>query len=612
MLPSSWRIALLVLVSVGFCASAVAENASSDPPQAQLDQRIAELIAQLGADQYSVRERAQRDLEQLGLEAFDALYEAQKHEDIEVAMRARHLVQRLRVNWSLDSDPPAVKDILQNYGDQGEAERRNRMERLAGLDDDRAVAALCRLVRFETSEVLSKRAALLVLGMLSGPSETPPQEMSTSLSRYVGRSKRPGADWLRLYAKTLEDPEPTIPRWEHLIRAEQASLSQGPNDKYNRDIVRDLLRWHVDLLRRLDQRDEALVAMRNTLDLLDGTREQLIDTVDWLMQREAWQVVDEVADRFSHDFESNALLLYRLAECREKQGKSELADETAERALAIQADEPDPHMVVAVSLEDRGLFKWARREYERVMEIGPLGSVSDLGARLMLAEMLHDMSDELPAAQTLQKAVDAMDADPNVMQIVERRFYREPGSVRSRMHYFYAQHYLSVGDREKHREHLSEGVKNDPTDADVLIAMYRVPDADAPWRKNTLARIDAAVGHFRTEIKEYEQEYAQAQSQIMRDGVGRRLAMLHNQLAWLVANTEGDFDEALRSSQRSLELNPDSGGYLDTLGRCYYARGELQQAVKTQRRAVELEPFSGQIRRQLETFEKALAQSKSK
>ena len=81
----------------------------------------------------------------------------------------------------------------------------------------------------------------------------------------------------------------------------------------------------------------------------------------------------------------------------------------------------------------------------------------------------------------------------------------------------------------------------------------------------------------------------------------------YNQLAWLISNTEGDQQEALRCSQKSLELKPNEAGYLDTLGRCYFALGDYENAVKTQTRAVELNPFSGLMSKQLELFREALA-----
>jgi Flp pilus assembly protein TadD len=71
-----------------------------------------------------------------------------------------------------------------------------------------------------------------------------------------------------------------------------------------------------------------------------------------------------------------------------------------------------------------------------------------------------------------------------------------------------------------------------------------------------------------------------------------------------VGNTFGDFDEAVKLSRKSLELRPNYAGFLDTLGRCYYAKGDLVNAVKYQAQAVKLNSYSGQIRRQLEFFVK--------
>ena len=86
-----------------------------------------------------------------------------------------------------------------------------------------------------------------------------------------------------------------------------------------------------------------------------------------------------------------------------------------------------------------------------------------------------------------------------------------------------------------------------------------------------------------------------------------KLAQRLNDYAWLVGNTEGNVEQALRFSQESLRLRPGTPGYLDTLGRCYYRLGDCENAVKFQRQAVRRDPHSGQLIRQLELFESALA-----
>ena len=75
-----------------------------------------------------------------------------------------------------------------------------------------------------------------------------------------------------------------------------------------------------------------------------------------------------------------------------------------------------------------------------------------------------------------------------------------------------------------------------------------------------------------------------------------------------MSNTEGDYQQAVEHSLRSLELKPDSPSYLDTLGRCYYAVGDLEKALEAQREAVRLHPHLQVMQDQLALFEAAYAE----
>jgi len=150
----------------------------------------------------------------------------------------------------------------------------------------------------------------------------------------------------------------------------------------------------------------------------------------------------------------------------------------------------------------------------------------------------------------------------------------------------------------------------------VLIAMHRLPDADEEWKALTRKSIDAAVSGFRAEITDGRATVDMADSESARQSGLYVLAVACNQYAWLVGNTYGDFEEAVKlseeavkSSQEVVDLKSHLAGFLDTLGRCQYAAGELVKAVENQSRAAELSPESGQIRRQLEFF-KSEAESK--
>jgi len=150
-----------------------------------------------------------------------------------------------------------------------------------------------------------------------------------------------------------------------------------------------------------------------------------------------------------------------------------------------------------------------------------------------------------------------------------------------------------------------KGLAADELEVDVLIAMYRLKTADASWKKTTSLHVKKAADDLRKQMSELNARQAQSRNATERTLAKFQLAFVNNQLAWLIANTEGDFDEALRCSLRSLELYADRAGFLDTLGRCYYAKGDYRKAIEYQGKAVKLEPHSPAIRRQFELFQSA-------
>jgi tetratricopeptide (TPR) repeat protein len=591
--------------------AAAADVAAAEAAPAERAAQVSALIEQLGAEGFAEREKAQAELAQMGLEVFDTLHAAQNHRDPEVALRARYLVRSMSVRWFQETDPPEVVRILKGYGDQSESERRNRMDRLAGLENQQGVAALCRLSRFETDDTLSKSAALKLLEQTPPTDAAAKAELQKTLSGIVGSSNRPAATWVRLYVQTLADPASSLAGWDAATKAEKDTLSKNPNQT-SREIVRDLYRYQVELLKRLDRQDEAIAVIRRTFDLLDGTVEQITEVVDWLMQREAHAVVVELNDRFAAAFSENALLLYRLAEANQKLGDAEKARQIVDQALALGPENLDQHLRAGYVLsEERGLHDWAEREYREVIKNAGAGTFHEFRSRFFLSEMLHDQGKELLAAQALQPVCDLMEKDETAKDTCLKA-QRDPPGVVSRMYYFYACHDHESGDFKTEREHLQTAFDSDPQDADVLIAMHRLPQADEAWQKLTRDKIAETAADFRAEIDGARQGVEGAPNEQIQSIARERLGINCNQYAWLVGNTFGDFDEAVKMSQLSLEMRPDYYGYLDTLGRCYFAKGDFENAIKYQSQALQRNPHSGQIRRQLEFFQKEQAAQASK
>ena len=69
---------------------------------------------------------------QRGFDAFDALSAATNDGDLEVAARAKYLLKLMRVQWTVESDPQAVKQCLARYESADAESREQRMQQLAG------------------------------------------------------------------------------------------------------------------------------------------------------------------------------------------------------------------------------------------------------------------------------------------------------------------------------------------------------------------------------------------------------------------------------------------------------------------------------------------------
>ena len=78
-----------------------------------------------------------------------------------------------------------------------------------------------------------------------------------------------------------------------------------------------------------------------------------------------------------------------------------------------------------------------------------------------------------------------------------------------------------------------------------------------------------------------------------------------NRLAWFHREDKDSLEHGIRLSKRSLELQPDTPAYLDTLAELYYRNGESVKALPLIQRAIELEPGTRYFRQQLEKFKRA-------
>ena len=188
---------------------------------------IAALIEQLGAEDYFERERAQRALAEIGIEAFDALEEAENHQDLEVADRARYLARRIDIEWVRDGDSTAVKRIMADYGSSSDENRLRKIAELAELPHADGTAALCRVSRFDSSRVRSKFAAVAIFEQKFAADDA--EARREAISSNMANSVRPTAEWLRSHVAAQDNAAEALAKMTALAEAEERLLRENPS-----------------------------------------------------------------------------------------------------------------------------------------------------------------------------------------------------------------------------------------------------------------------------------------------------------------------------------------------------------------------------------------------
>ena len=130
-----------------------------------------------------------------------------------------------------------------------------------------------------------------------------------------------------------------------------------------------LLRIEVAQLAAAQSRRQALAAMHEMVAVERGEPQTLAELVSWLAKRQAWSVIDEVATRFAASFEADPQLLYTLAQALAAEGKTQQAEEAADRALQLNPDRAERSLAFwRICSSDRGLMDWSDREYRHIID----------------------------------------------------------------------------------------------------------------------------------------------------------------------------------------------------------------------------------------------------
>ncbi|QDT70255.1 hypothetical protein MalM25_32010 [Planctomycetes bacterium MalM25] len=618
------RLAILVLIGATCWATAPswAADSAADPAAS-----IQGLVEGLGHPVYAERRDARRRLRSFGLKAFDALRAAQQHDDPEIAEASRQLLGGMIESWAWPGDSPSARELLAGYGEGYLDGRLECVVGLAKLPLQRGVAPLVRIARFDASDRVARSAAAALIETTEY--EIPPEDFASldaavdELNERYGPGKRWASDWLNLAVSEAGRRYPMMAWRKQALRLKRAANrhEEGATPWIREQV---LWRWLRVALRRDDAGESAeVVAELLELDEQDAGR-RLSRALEWACDAPA----PETARRLETDHADSLRDkrgLYRRAELALRFGSAEEAERLFAKALAAEAPLSagkrataealyGPTVVIAGELRRRGLSDWARAEYEAAAGVfSPDKPIDGLDALVAwrLADLHYDAARYAEAAAALAPLVAVCDTTPaarerydNLPQVKYELYGGLPrrGSLKSQARLCRALAAHDAGDDATEQAELLQAIRSDSTNADIAIAMHRVRNPTEDFAKKTDEVLVEMQRIFEQRIWEWEDS-----DDPERDPDWR--ANLYNQWAWLVSNTTGDYDKAVRYSRRSLDVNPDRPSLLDTLGRCLFSAGRLDEAIAVQRRAVEQRPWIEVMRRQLDEFEAALAES---
>ncbi len=598
------------LVRIGV-ASLLAAFTAAAGAAGPTDDRIADLIRQLGDPHYGRRERAAAELDSLGAAAIDQLLAAaEMSDDLEVALRATWLVESIPVDDP--GDASAARSLLQGYKTKTLAERVVTMHWLLRLDDDTGISPLARIARLDRDPTASRVAAALLarewtpgdpfwpgiaerIAMALGSSRRPTSRLLASLVAFSQADsvdgRRAARDAAREVVALLDRSRPADVTTAGDSEVDESDSSAAITRDLGRTTQRLFERSLVLMLIETGDVEEARGILRGVFAefLAQGgddtlqTASNLADTLIWAAAHGLPDVVDDLPAEGHDDVREHFILRFARAVCERTRGNDTVAEQLARATFEQQGMSFVDRLRAGILLQKWGAGDWASREYTAVVDDNEAPAQQQVLASVMYAEFLHDRGRDGEAAGVLDRLVgdDAGERAPALRQLD-----RDPAQTRARADYFRACAAAAAGDTAAQRRALEAAAGGAAPDVDALISLYHLPNNTPEQRQVTLDRIHAALGRMEEEIQQVPED-----------------PNTYNEYAWLVSNTEGDFAKALRYSKRSLRDSFDNASYLDTLAHCHAAAGNLAAAIRTQRLAMRHEPHNRIIRLNLAAFE---------
>lgn len=513
--------------------------------------QIRQWVQQLGDESFLVRQRAETHLIRIGIPAYPELQRVKQKYDVEVSRRAEYILSKIEQDL-LDQEDTEVAFWLLNYMTASNRAYKARMiwlfaDPTLDFPKGEGLQTLCRLVRFEENPALRLESA-----------------------------------------KTLIASPPVQPilcqKWYRHIR----DTFHEPGD----DALLQCLAHYAKLWCDLDDSDT-----KTTSDFQEQVRHVSAETM---------RLLERPENTIQRGSGIDILLHYAVAELQERAGLTEDRNKTVSSALAIEPQPmqtPEPiqqigltdglplneHYYVGQCLKQRFHLHWASAHFRRAM------ATDDLSLHLVASKEVIDVTanyfaDYASAAAYWDKHIEVLNSSEYKAQYDSTESLARAQKQRI---YCLAAKAAEDGNWEQVRDCTMQAwsVPNttiEISDIDMVILAYRLGKQQSNGGEEFRNKFDQVLKQLWRNISG---DYDQGPPEVV-----------YNTAAWLLANTEGDYQSALTLVEAALKISPDDAIVMDTLAHVYFLGGRIEEAIRTQEQVVRMAPEAVIFCKALERF----------
>ena len=458
-------LCFLILVCFALLPARTVASSSSAGDDSISQQKVAELIAQLGDTNYAIRESATQQLRMIADHAIDQLLDAaDQSNDLETALRAQWILET--VSLIRPDDPPEVADLLKNFSSRSLSQQISALSRLIRLEENAGITPLARLIRTNRSASTSYLAALILLQEWR-PADPYWPQLAAHVPDELAMSQRPAAlliNRLIIFSQKADNPESklnvrkdafknfetAVDQFLELMPFKAQTFLDYTTTREVRDLAREIVvRCHARAAIQAGLPDRGVAVAKELLEFIPKSSDKyLLTTADvlfWAAHSGLANLVNYLPESLQATIENQAITLYAAARCEQLNGNETLADEMARRAFALSSDKTNEQMLAAVRLDHWGLVDWADREYRRVITAPTLSAQQIIPFSIQWAELLNDFDRCNEASAVLNDVLTGSHGTIKNIRVMDSLGYSKE-ALAARQKFF-----LSRADKEKNK-----------------------------------------------------------------------------------------------------------------------------------------------------------------